>query len=148
MQVEGRTLFILPATFTKNGHERLLVPNDVAQRALQTVRGNHPEYVFTYEGEPIKKLNTSAWKRAWREAKLPTATLKGPHNLRHTYGHRLRAAGVSLETRKDLLGHYAGDITSHYSTASAQELIESANKVQRLSAKTRLRLVDLPRITA
>ena len=37
------------------------------------------------------------------------------HDLKHTFGRRLRAAGVSLETRKVLLGHRNGDITTHYS---------------------------------
>jgi integrase len=27
------------------------------------------------------------------------------HDLKHTYGHRLRAAGVGFEDRKLLLGH-------------------------------------------
>ena len=36
------------------------------------------------------------------------------HDLKHTMGRRLRAAGVPLETRKVLLGHRNGDITSHY----------------------------------
>jgi integrase len=51
------------------------------------------------------------------------------HDLKHTFGRRLRAAGVSLETRKVLLGHRNGDITSHYSAPELVELIEAANKV-------------------
>jgi len=44
------------------------------------------------------------------------------HDLKHAFGRRLRTAGVPLETRKVLLGHKTGDITSHY---SAPELAES-----------------------
>jgi integrase len=51
------------------------------------------------------------------------------HDLKHTFGRRLRAAGVSLETRKVLLGHTTGDITSHYSAPELAELIEAANRV-------------------
>lgn len=51
------------------------------------------------------------------------------HDLKHTFGRRLRAAGVSLETRKVLLGHKNGDITSHYSAPELEELIRAANKV-------------------
>jgi integrase len=36
------------------------------------------------------------------------------HNLRHSFGRRLRGAGVPLETRKLLLSHANGDITTHY----------------------------------
>ncbi len=51
------------------------------------------------------------------------------HDLKHTFGRRLRAAGVTVETRKVLLGHRNGDITSHYSAPELDELIETANKV-------------------
>ena len=54
----------------------------------------------------IGKMNNTAWKRAWRRAGLPVDAdwLRGVHNLKHTFGRRLRAAGVSLETRRVLLG--------------------------------------------
>ena len=51
------------------------------------------------------------------------------HDLKHTFGRRLRAAGVPLETRKVLLGHRNGDITTHYSAPELQELLEAANRV-------------------
>jgi hypothetical protein len=51
------------------------------------------------------------------------------HDLKHTFGRRLRAAGVSLGTRKVLLGHKNGDITSHYSAPQLEERISAANKV-------------------
>jgi site-specific recombinase XerD len=51
--------------------------------------------------------------------------------LKHTFGRRLRASGVSLETRKVLLGHKNGDITSHYSAPEIEELLEAANGVCR-----------------
>ena len=49
--------------------------------------------------------------------------------LRHTFGRRLRAAGVSFEDRQDLLGHKSGRITTHYSGAELHNLIKAANKV-------------------
>lgn len=49
--------------------------------------------------------------------------------MKHTLGRRLRAAGVPLETRKVLLGHKNGDITTHYSEPELEELIEAANRV-------------------
>ena len=55
----------------------------------------------------------------------------------HTYGRRLRAAGVSFEDRQDLLGHKSGRITTHYSAVELENLIEAANKVcQKKSRKT------------
>jgi integrase len=47
------------------------------------------------------------------------------HDLRHTVGRRLRAAGVGLETRQAILGHKSGSITTHYSAAELRELLEA-----------------------
>jgi hypothetical protein len=51
------------------------------------------------------------------------------HDLKHTFGRRLRAAGVGFEDRQDLLGHRPGRITSHCSAAELSRLIEAAEKV-------------------
>ena len=56
----------------------------------------------------------SAWKKARERAGLPQVRV---HDLKHTFGRRLRAAGVSFEDRQDLLGHRSGRITTHYSAA-------------------------------
>jgi len=44
---------------------------------------------------------------------------------------RLRAAGVSPQTRKVLLGHRNDDITTHYSAPELRELLDAANDVSR-----------------
>jgi integrase len=51
------------------------------------------------------------------------------HDLKHTFGRRLRAAGVTEEDRKALLGHKQASISSHYSAAELDQLIAAANKV-------------------
>ncbi|HDH08610.1 MAG TPA: site-specific integrase, partial [Gammaproteobacteria bacterium] len=40
-----------------------------------------------------------------------------------------RAAGGPMGTRKVLLGHKNGDITTHYSAPELEELIEAVNSV-------------------
>lgn len=55
--------------------------------------------------------------------------LKGVHNLRHTFGSRLRGAGVPLEIRKVLLGHASGAITTPYSAAELSELLDAVEKI-------------------
>jgi integrase len=125
------SVFILPASVTKTSTERVVVLNTIASRVVEARRGIHKEYVFTYRGNPVAKLNNTSWKRAWRLVGLPTekGILKGVHNLRHTFGKRLRSAGVPLETRKALLGHAIGDITTHYSAAELGELIDAAESI-------------------
>jgi len=51
------------------------------------------------------------------------------HHMKHTFGRRLRAAGVSFEDRQDLLGHKNGGITTHYSGVELASLIEAAKSV-------------------
>jgi integrase len=125
------SVFILPEAITKTSTERVVVLNAVAQRVIESRRGIHKDFVFTYRGHPMGKLNGTAWKRAWRKAGLPTekGIRKGVHNLRHTFGRRLRSAGVPVETRKALIGHANGDITTHYSAAELSELRQAAERI-------------------
>lgn len=51
------------------------------------------------------------------------------HDLKHSFGRRLRAAGVGFEDRQDLLGHKSTRITTHYSSAELLNLWKAANKV-------------------
>lgn len=67
--------------------------------------------------------------KQFMESALPGLANVRPHDLKHTFGRRLRAAGVPLETRKVLLGHKNGDITSHYSAPELAELLEAVNRV-------------------
>jgi integrase len=111
------SVFILPETTTKTSTERVVVLNTIAQRVIEACRGVDREYVFGYRGKALYRLHKSGWKTVWRKAGLPVDkdVLRGVHNLRHTFGRRLRGAGAPLETRKLLLGHASGDITTHYS---------------------------------
>lgn len=67
------------------------------------------------------------------------------HDLKHTFGRRLRAAGVSFEDRQDLLGHKSGRITTHYSEAELSNLLAAANQVCRGGARKSPALVLLKR---
>ena len=122
----GTTVFIVPGELVKNREERLVVLNRVAKSIVEDVRGEHPEHVFTYKGRAVQSINNSAWKRVRKEIGLSHARV---HDLKHTFGRRLRAAGVPVETRKVLLGHRNSDITTHYSAPELEELIEAANRV-------------------
>ena len=122
----GTSVFIIPEDRVKNGEERMLVLNRVAKSVIEEVRGEHPEYVFTYRGHPITAMNNTGWQSARKRVDL---SLVRVHDLKHTFGRRLRAAGVSYEDRQDLLGHKSGRITTHYSAAELENLIEAANLV-------------------
>ena len=122
----GTSVFIVPGSRVKNGNERLVVLNSVARSVVEARRGTDPMHVFTYEGHPINRMLTSGWLRARNRAGLPQVRV---HDLKHTFGRRLRAAGVSFEDRQDLLGHRSGRITTHYSAAELSRLLDAANRV-------------------
>ena len=128
----GTSVFVVPRSLVKNKEDRLVVLNDVARSVIEEVRGGHPERVFTYKGKPVGRIYNSAWKHARERAGLPNLRV---HDLKHTFGRRLRAAGVSFEDRQDLLGHKSGRITTHYSAAELGSLIEAANRVCRTESR-------------
>lgn len=141
------SVFLIPYSFggrkeksgVKNGEDRLVILNGVAKSVIDRQRGQSEEWVFPYEGRAMHRMNDTAWQNArersgkiWQEKYLKPA-LPGfvslrVHDLKHTFGRRLRAAGVTEEDRKALLGHKNGSITSHYSTAELGHLIDAANK--------------------
>ena len=135
----------------KNREDRLHVLNRIARSVVEECRGHRPSkhlercrihsesstcncaytYVFTYKGYKVGKMHNTAWKNAWKAADLPIGRdiIKGVHNLKHTCGRRLRAAGVGEKTRKVILGHRDGDITTHYSAAEIGELLDAVERI-------------------
>jgi len=122
----GTSVFIIPGGRVKNGDERLVVLNRIARSVVQARRGIDPVHVFTFEGHPVTRMLTSGWLRARKRAGLEQVRV---HDLKHTFGRRPRAAGVSFEDRQDLLGHRSGRITTHYLAAELSRLLEAANQV-------------------
>jgi len=120
------SVFIIPGSFVKNGDERLVVLNRIAKSVVEAQRGQHATHVFTYKGNPTTRMLNKGWLHAREAAGLPQVRV---HDLKHTFGRRLRAAGVSFEDRQDLLGHRSSRITTHYSAAEVSKLIEAANRV-------------------
>jgi integrase len=142
-EIKGQQAFLIPASFVKNKRDRLVVCNSIAWSVIQAVRGQHPDVVFTFRGQPVLKMYNSAWKRARNAAGLPDVRV---HDLKHTFGFRVRTAGVSFEDRQDLLGHKNQRITDHYSSPDIERLLESAEKVVNMRREPALRLVrrDVP----
>lgn len=120
------SVFIVPGMRVKNGADRLVVLNTVAAAVIKRMRGRHPTHVFAYRDAPTQRILNSAWKQARVRAGLAQVRV---HDLKHTFGRRLRAAGVSFEDRQDLLGHRSSRVTTHYSAAELGRLIEAAEKV-------------------
>jgi len=119
-------VFIIPGELVKNGEDRLVVCNDTARAVIDGERGKHPTHVFSFRGNPLTRMLSTGWRQARAQAGLHQVRV---HDLKHTFGRRLRAVGVSFEDRQDLLGHRSGRITTHYSSAELQNLYAATNKV-------------------
>ena len=145
------SVFIIPRDHVKNGLERFVVLNRIANSVIEGYRGEHEEFVFTVEERdgsrhPQARMNNSGWKHTRRRAaaryehELDRPCPAGfrsirVHDLKHTFGYRLRAAGVQFEDRQAVLGHKAAHITTHYSAADISNLIACAEKVCDLASR-------------
>ena len=120
------TVFVVPGEFVKNGLKRLVVLNSIARQVIEDRRGDHKTHVFTYRGNPVKRMHSSGWRNARTKVGLPDVRV---HDLKHTFGARLRHNEVSHEDRQQLLGHKNRNMSTHYSEASLSLLIKAAEKV-------------------
>ena len=59
----------------------------------------------------VRTMNNTAFQRAREAAKLPMVRV---HDFRHTFGQRLRDAGVTEEDRSLLLGHAVDGMAQLY----------------------------------
>lgn len=142
----GRSVFLIPPKEFKSDRHHVLILNDVAMRVVDECRGDHPEYVFVYTDENkglppnrMDRFNGRAYRKARARAGLPLVRI---HDLKHTFGQRLRAAGVSDEDRAILLGHATDNMTDLYATQTIARLIDMANSaLTTRDSPTILRLV-------
>jgi integrase len=125
------SVFVLPPDCHKGGdyeNYRLVVLNSVARAIVEARRDKHATHIFSSPRtkQPMTEINKNAYTRARREAGLQQCRL---HDLKHTFGARLKAAGIAHELRQVLLGHKNESVTTHYSRARIDELQEAVEKV-------------------
>ena len=123
-ELEDTSVFIIPRGFVKNGLDRYVVLNCIARSVIESCRGEHPEFVFTRDWKPVagdQQFRMEGGAPPSSEALRGQFNRPSPagfrsirvHDLKHTYGHRLRAAEVGFENRKLLLGHKSNQVTTH-----------------------------------
>lgn len=120
------SVFFLPKEMTKGKRDRIVVLNKTVKEVIERRRAIDSEYVFSFQGRGLYQMNNTGWRTAREQVDLNFLRV---HDLKHTFGCRLRAAGVSFEDRQDLLGHKSARMTTHYSAAELTNMIEAANKV-------------------
>lgn len=128
----------------------------MAQSVIESVRGQHEEYVFVWRRErvknlddapamayrPIQMMNNTAWQTAREKAGLGDLHV---HDLRHTVGMRLREMGVPEGTIADVLWHSKQSMTQHYSVAQVVELHTALQKISEDTGRWNKSLATLRR---
>lgn len=144
-----RSVFVIPPEHFKSGRHHVLILNDVAWRIVEDCRGMHEDFVFVWRRERVKNLedapvmeyapigtiNNTGYQNARRAAGLSNVRV---HDLRHTFGQRLRDAGVAEEDRALLLGHAIEGMPQHYAAATVARLVDASNRVQEARDRTTL----------
>ncbi len=67
-QLSHLMVFIIPPEMVKNGEERLVVCNQTAKSVVDNQRGKHKQFVFTFKGNPVTRINNTGWKEARKKA--------------------------------------------------------------------------------
>jgi len=161
------SVFLIPWNFggrrpnsgVKNRYDRLVVLNGVARSVIEGQRGLHPAWVFPRAGGPLPRMTQRAWRLARSRAAEKWQELKGEpapsgyanvrvYDLKHTFGHRLEAAGTAFGDCQVLLGHRPRTVTQRYMVAEIVRLIEAAERVLETERRTTVPLTIIRRKAA
>lgn len=130
----GPDIFVAVLHDTKNGKDRAVICNSIARRCVEIERkwqAKHGASDYVFPRKRCPSSNGKTWITAWTKAGMPPDPLikRGIHNLRHTFAHRLRAAGVPEEDRNSLLGHNNHSLAQHYAMPDIRRLLDAAELV-------------------
>lgn len=96
-----------------------------AVRILQMEQGKHPQFVFTYQGEPINQVGTKAWRGALKRAGIEDFRF---HDLRHTWASWHIQSGTTLNELQALGAWASLDMVLRYAHLSSAHLARSASR--------------------
>ena len=99
-----------------------------AESACRRQLGVHPEYVFTYQGRPVERTSTKAWKNALRRAGIANFRW---HDLRHTWASWHVQSGTSLQELMELGGWSSYEMVLRYAQLAGEHLKGAAGRIER-----------------
>ena len=139
----GTLVFKLPGTVRKNNRALSVFCNSIASEIVNRRRRSRSEWIFANpDGQKrVARLSSSGWRRGRVRAKRLFEQRYGSgeskldqlkvHDLRHTFGERLREQGINMDTCGDLLGHTGRGVTAHYCRAKSSELVNAVKTLER-----------------
>lgn len=95
---------------------------------LRKQEGNHPRFVFTFEGRPIRQVNTKAWRAALKRAGIYDFRW---HDLRHTWASWHVQNGTPLPVLQELGGWSKYEMVQRYAHLSSDHLTAYADNASR-----------------
>jgi integrase len=127
VDLERRVAWIHPDQ--AKARKAIAVPlNADALAVLRRQAGKHPERVFTFQGRPIAKANTRAWRKALGRTGIEDFRW---HDLRHTWASHHVQRGTPVHALQELGGWSSAEMVRRYAHLSAEHL---AGYAERLSA--------------
>lgn len=103
--------------------------NTVALEVLHAQKGKHSEWVFVYQGHPVDRTSTAAWKRALERAGIKDFRW---HDLRHTWASWHAQAGTTLHELMELGGWSCMDMVLRYAHLAGEHLKKPASNIEKL----------------
>lgn len=102
--------------------------NKDAVQVLKAAQGKHPQYCFTFKGQPIRwQISDKVWRRAVKEAGFTDLRF---HDLRHTWASWHRQAGTSCDELKDLGGWKTRQMGDRYAKFATEHLADAAARIE------------------
>ncbi|MCW9053719.1 MAG: tyrosine-type recombinase/integrase [Motiliproteus sp.] len=101
--------------------------NEDARSVLIQQQGQHPDYCFTYQGEPVDRTTTKAWYNALKRAGISNFRW---HDLRHTWASWHVQNGTSLNELMELGGWSSFEMVLRYAHMAGDHLKQAACHVE------------------
>ena len=110
------------------GRRAIPVPfNDAAMEVVQRQKGQHAVKVFTFEGEPVRQVNTKAWKKALKRAGIEGFRW---HDLRHTWASWHVQSGTPLHVLQELGGWKTFAMVRRYAHFAVEHLAPYVGRIE------------------
>jgi integrase len=110
----------------------------VTLQGLAKVRSLATRHVFTYEGQPLRRI-TLSFQTALRDAGIVDFRF---HDLRHCASTNLRRAGVDTATAMKIVGHTSEKMWARYNAIDERDLTRAAEKLNRYLQEDIQRALD------
>ncbi|CAB4195749.1 XerC Integrase [uncultured Caudovirales phage] len=124
VDLEKETLTI-PGEFFKNKEDFAIPLSSHAAQVIASKLGEHPDFVFTVDGEPIKQLSSKTWKAILKRAELKNFKW---HDLRHTWATRLAQEAIPTQALQMLGGWQSIAMVNKYGHQDIESLRGFVNR--------------------